>query len=117
MLLKFDFANWLPSFIGAIAIAIGSLTAVAALRKVPAERTGILVDAAQDVVLIQKEGLEQLKTQLKEAHDRIARLEAHVEELEHAVYKMETIEQENTRLAEENAKLLARLHELEGKST
>jgi chromosome segregation ATPase len=81
----------------------GLLGSVYALLKVRPETTGILVDAAQDVVIIQKGVIDDLRLGLKDARTRIEALESANEE------KVK----EATRLKAENRRLTERVRHLE----
>jgi predicted nuclease with TOPRIM domain len=81
----------------------GLLGGVYALLKVRPETTGILVNAAQDVVIIQKGVIDDLRTGLKDARERI-------EALEDSNAAKET---EAKRLKAENRRLTERVRHLE----
>lgn len=81
----------------------GVIGALYTIMKVRPESAGILIDAAQDVVIIQKGVIDDLRMGLKDAHDRITALENANEEKD----------KEATRLRAENKRLTERVRHLE----
>jgi hypothetical protein len=81
---------------GAAGLVVAAITAIVAWRKTGPTNTSILVDAAQDVVLIQRGELDRLNTllntirnELAEANARAWRAEQRAVELEARVRHLE----------------------------
>lgn len=99
-------------------IAVGGLiTAViggiAVFRKTKPDVSAVLVDAAQDVVVIQRGVIEELRVGLAEAHRQIKELQGLEAEVAGMRIRLRDLEDENTRLRSENQTLRDRVQHLE----
>jgi predicted RNase H-like nuclease (RuvC/YqgF family) len=65
----------LPSVVAGIGIVGAAFAAIVAYRKARPEATAIIVDAAKDIVVLQKGELQRLQQSLEAAHRRIRELE------------------------------------------
>lgn len=110
--MNFDF-GWVLAAVGLIGTGVG---AIAVFRKAGPESSQILVNAAQDVVLIQKGVIDELKSGLADAHRRIQELQNLEVEVGRLRIEIAQVHEENTRLRSENTKLRKRVVALENGS-
>lgn len=108
-----DFSSTIGWIIGGAAVIGTSVAAINAFRKTKPETTGLLVDAAADVVVIQKGAIDDLRkdrddlreivNQLRERQTELERTQAHViQELED---KITSLEAQVSGLHDENVQL------------
>lgn len=74
--------NTLPAIIAGIGIVATGLAAIVAYRKARPEATAIIVDAAKDIVILQKGELNRLQESLETAHKSLESANLRIEDLE-----------------------------------
>ena len=88
----------IPITTTAIVLVGGTAQAVRGFRKAGSENQQILVDAAKDVVVIQRGVIEELTRGLADAKKRIDALQMLATENESLKRRVRSLEQENARL-------------------
>ena len=91
--------------------------AISNFRKTKGEQTGLLVDAASDVVVIQKGMLDTMAARLAETEKRLADLWTLQQEVENLRLELDRVHRENRQLKDENAHLKRRIKALEDNSS
>lgn len=73
--------SWLPTIGTGLSILTAIYFAVYAFRKAKPEATAILVDAAKDIVVLQRGELQRLQSSLADAHKKLGALQASFDDL------------------------------------
>lgn len=108
-----DLTSIIGWVVGSVGIGGAFVAAVANFRKTGSEKTGLLVDAAQDVVIIQKGLLADLQSRLDKAEQVIDAMRFVQSEVEHLRLEVDRVHKENAALKAENTRLKKRLKALE----
>lgn len=105
-----------PILIGGsvVAIATTAVAAVVAFVKVRPESASLLVDAAQDVVIIQRGAIDDLRTEISAMRNRLEQAESGLALMAGLQSRVDFLDSENTRLEKENTSLRRRVLHLEG---
>lgn len=86
---------------------------IVAFRKSGPESSQIMVNAAKDVVLIQKDAIDSLTKGLAEAHRKITELQTLEAQVAEMREELVAVRNENKTLRSENTKLRRRISHLE----
>lgn len=108
-----DLAGNVGWILGALGIIGAVIAAVSNFRKTGSEKTGLLVDAATDVVVIQKNAIIDLTERLTRAETTIDSLRFIQSEIEHLRLELQKVHSENEKLKAENTRLRKRIKALE----
>lgn len=108
-----DLGSVIGGAIGAGAIIGSAIAAVGTFRKTGSEKTGLLVDAAQDVVIIQKGLMADLQTRLDRAEDTINKMRFLQSEVEALRLELQRVTTENEALKRQLTAARKRIKHLE----
>lgn len=105
-----------PLLIGGSVTAIigAAVAAIIAFIKVRPESASLLVDAAQDVVVIQKGAIGDLREEIAQLRTRLEQAESGLALMSNLQSRVDFLDSENTRLERENTSLRRRVLHLEG---
>ena len=100
-----DIASTIGWVAGAVGVFATAIAAVSSFRKTGGEKTGLLVDAATDIVVVQQGAMDRLQQRLDNAEKTIDSLRFIQSEIEALRLEVQRLTRELDRVTAENEKL------------